>query len=288
MAGTSIGVLAHVWQFPVKSMLGTRLNEAPITQRGIEGDRAFALIETASGKVVSAKNVKAFPNLFACRAAYDDAAGEAVVRITFPDGRSITNKSADVDAVLSDFFGRGVTLAHTAPSNFTIDEHHPDIDKDDLGPVIEAQLGSALFAKLGAPSPVPVGAFFDAFPLSILTTSTLERLNTLRPQSRFDERRFRMNIVVRTNEPGFVENAWIDRTLEIGESVRLRITMPDPRCVMTTLAQGDLARDIDILRTLSAHNAIAIGGLGKKPCAGVYATVTSGGTIHAGDEIRLA
>ena len=292
MSGSGVGSLAHLWRFPVKSMLGERLDEAVLTPHGLVGDRAYALLETTSGKVVSAKNVKAFPNIFACRAAFvappQPGRDLPAVRITLPDGRSTTSDAADVDSTLSGFFGRGVTLARTAPANFTIDEYHPDIEKDDLGPAIEAQLGAALFAKIGAPSPVPAGAFFDAFPLSLLTTATLERLNTLRPQTRFDERRFRMNVIVRAQQSGFVENDWVNHTLEIGEAVRLRITMPDPRCVMTTLAQGDLPRDIEVLRTLTAHNRIAVVGLGDMPCAGVYAMVLSAGTLRAGDPIRLS
>ena len=290
MTSTSVGALAHLWRFPVKSMLGEKLDEAHLTDRGILGDRAYALIEASTGKVVSAKNVKAYPNMFSCRAAFMEAPrSDAIppVRITFPDGTSTTSDSGKVDAVLSKFFGHGVTLAQTAPADFTIDEHHPDIEKDDLGPAIEAQLGSALFAKIGAPSPVPVGAFFDAFPLSVLTTSTLDALNEVRPQSRFDERRFRMNVIVRTSASGFVENEWVNRTLQIGDDVRLRIAMPDPRCVMTTLAQSELPRDIDVLRTLTAHNRIAVGGLGKLPCAGVYALVTTGGTVRKGDRISI-
>jgi hypothetical protein len=81
---------------------------------------------------------------------------------------------ADGNTIVIEWDGK-VTLAATAPDDFTIDEYHPDIEKDDLGPAIEAKLGSALFARVGVPSPVPVGAFFDAFPLSVLTTSTLER-----------------------------------------------------------------------------------------------------------------
>lgn len=292
MTGTSVGSLANLWRFPVKSMLGERIGEAVLTPHGILGDRAYALLEAGSGKVVSAKNVKAFPNIFACRGAFVEppqmGSSMPAVRITFPDGLSTTSDAADVDAKLSEFFGRGVTLTRTAPTHFTIDEYHPDIDKDDLGPVIEAQLGSALFAKIGVPSPVPVGAFFDAFPVSLLTTSTLDRLNALRPESRFDESRFRMNVIVHARQTGFVENDWVNRTLEIGDAVRLRIAMPDPRCVMTTLAQGELPRDIEILRTLTAHNRIPVAGLGDKPCAGVYATVASPGTLHAGDPIRLS
>jgi uncharacterized protein YcbX len=83
--------------------------------------------------------------------------------------------------------------------------------------------------------------------LSVISTSTLDQLNALRPETNFDERRFRMNVIVRSHESGFVENEWVRKTLEIGSDVRLHITMPDPRCVMTTLAQGELPRDIEVL-----------------------------------------
>jgi len=291
MARRSVGVVEHLWRFPVKSMLGEKLDEAAVTQRGLVGDRGYALVETGTGKVVSAKNVKAYPAMFACRAAYvtPPRLGEPLppVRITFPDGTSVTSDSRECDAALSKFFERDVKLAAVAPDDFTIDEYHPDTEKDDLGPAIEAKLGSALFARVGVPSPVPVGAFFDAFPLSVLTTSTLERLNALRPQSRFDERRFRMNVIVQANEPGFVENDWVGKTLEIGDTVRLQITMPDPRCVMTTLAQGELPRDIEVLRALTQHNRIPIAGLGKSPCAGVYAVIATGGVLRRGDTVSL-
>ena len=45
---------------------------------------------------------------------------------------------------------------------------------------VEAWSGS--FAELGMESPVPVGSFFDVFPLSVLTTSTLAQLDEVRPQ----------------------------------------------------------------------------------------------------------
>ena len=292
MAGTSVGALAHLWRFPVKSMQGERLSETTVSERGIVGDRGYGLIETATGKVVSAKGVKAYPQLLACRAEFVEAprteAALPPVRIIFPDGSTISSDSAQVDAVLTKFFGRDVTLARTAPANFTIDEHQLDLVKGEPAAAVEAQLGSALFAQLGATSPVPVGAFFDAFPLSLLTTSTLQRLSATSPQSRFDERRFRMNAIVRSNAPGFIENDWPGRTLEIGEQVRVHVALRDPRCVMTTLAQGDLPRDVEVLRTLNAHNRVPVGSSGDMPCAGVYAVITSAGTLRAGDQVRLA
>ena len=96
------------------------------------------------------------------------------------------------------------------------------------------------------PSPVPVGSFFDLFPITVLTTSTLKQLSELEPKSRFDQRRFRMNIVVSTTETGFIENDWVGHKLMIGNELRLIVAMPDPRCVMTTLAQDELPKDIDV------------------------------------------
>ena len=151
----------------------------------------------------------------------------------------------------------------------------------------ESKLGSAFFAEAGIPSAVPVGAFFDLFPVSVITTSTLDQLNELRPESRFDERRFRMNVILGTPESGFVENDWLGRGLEMGEGVRLTVSLPDPRCVMTTMPQGELPKDTEVLRTLVRHNRIDVAG-GLYPCAGVYATVAVAGTLRAGDPAVLS
>ena len=129
--------------------------------------------------------------------------------------------------------------------------------------------------------------FFDLFPLSVLTTSTLEQLSELQPQSRFDERRFRMNVIVDTDDAGFVENDWVGRELTIGDAVRLRVALPDPRCVMTTLAQDELPKDNDVLRTLARHNRVQVGGAGLFPCTGVYAVVEAPGTMRTGDPVAL-
>src|SRR5207302_2490346 len=101
-----------------------------------------------------------------------------------------------------------------------------------------------------------------------------------------EARRFRMNVIVGTEEEGFVENGWLGRELAIGEDVRLRVSIPDPRCVMTTLAQEDLPRDNEVLRTLVRHNRLDVAG-GRYPCAGVYAIAESAGTIQPGNAVSL-
>jgi uncharacterized protein YcbX len=288
----SVGTVSALWRFPVKSFLGEKVAEADVTERGIVGDRGHALIDTSTGKVVSAKNPRLWPDMFTCRAEYvkePRSGGELPpVRITLGDGTIVLSDAADVDAALSKFFGRGVTLAQSAPADFTIDQYHPDIEGADPAgrrdTVVDQKLGSALFEEEGIPSPVEVGAFFDVFPVSLLTTSTLDRVEELSPDTRFDQRRFRMNVIVATPEPGFVENGWVGRSLAIGDDAQVVVVMPDPRCVMPTLAQEDLPRDNEVMRTLVRHNRLDAGGA-MSPCAGVYAAVIAAGTLRAGDEV---
>jgi uncharacterized protein YcbX len=283
--------LAALWRFPVKSMQGESVRDARVSDRGIVGDRAYGLVERTSGKVISAKNVKAYPQLLHCSASFVETpqhgADAPAVRIALPNGRTLVSDGPDADATLSRFFGRDVELRRAAPADFTIDEYHLDLVADDLGPETAAPLGSALWAKFGSRSPVPIGAFFDVFPLSVLTTATLTRLNELRPQSAFDARRFRMNLIVDADEPGFTENGWVGRTLSIGNALRVRIVMPDPRCVITTLEQEGLPRDIEVLRTLTEHNRLPFADNTEKPCAGVYAVIVAPGSIAVGDSVRF-
>jgi uncharacterized protein YcbX len=80
------------------------------------------------------------------------------------------------------------------------------------------------------------------------------------------------------NEEGFVENKWVGKTIRIGDEVVLQVTQPCVRCVMTTLAQGDLPKDPAVLRATVKNNNGAFG---------VYAKVIKTGRIHRGDKIVI-
>jgi MOSC domain-containing protein len=202
----------------------------------------------------------------------------------------VLSDAPDADAVLSRFFGREVELARTAQNGYTIDQYHPDQENYDpeghRDEVVEARLGAAFFNERGLPSAVPEGSFFDLYPLSVLTTATLDRLGELEPDSRFDPRRFRMNVIVETPERGFVENEWVGRRLALGDDVQLEVALPDPRCVMPSLAQEDLPRDPRILKALAQHNRLDVGGA-LYPCAGVYAVAQAGGAVRKDDAVSL-
>ena len=128
---------------------------------------------------------------------------------------------------------------------------------------------------------MPTGTFFDAAPVHLLTTATLNALRKSHPEGRFEVRRFRPNIVIQANTEieDFVENGWIDRVLSIGDQVQLRVTGPCPRCVMTTLPQSDLPADPGVLRTAAKRNQAHVG---------VYAAVLREGEIRRGDPVTLS
>ena len=268
--GAVIGRVRGIWRYPIKSMLGEELTVADVTGRGLRGDRAFALVDEETGKVVSAKNPRRWPDLFAFRAVSSapsaDTPANPPVRITLPDGETLDTDQPDVEARLSAAVGRPVRLARSAFAGATGEGYWPD---HDWLPTPDETFDVAL----------PEGTFFDGAMVHLLTTATLGRLQALSPGSRFDVRRFRPNFVIETagEVEGFVEDGWIGRTLAVG-SARLRIERPCPRCVMTTLAQADLPKDPGVLRTVVQEHGGDVG---------VYASVIRGGSVSVGDGVTL-
>ena len=51
---TGDGSVVALWRYPVKSMMGEELNASAVTDRGLLGDRAYALVDRSDGKVASA------------------------------------------------------------------------------------------------------------------------------------------------------------------------------------------------------------------------------------------
>jgi len=82
-------------------MLGEELNASEVSKRGVLGDHAYALVDSADGKVASAKNPRKRPGLFDCRVAFADVprtgAKAPPVRVTLPDGTVVNSGQRDLD-----------------------------------------------------------------------------------------------------------------------------------------------------------------------------------------------
>ncbi|MDP3089377.1 MAG: MOSC domain-containing protein [Nitrospira sp.] len=256
----------ELWRYPVKSMLGEPLVTATVTERGLQGDRQYALIDVETGHVVSAKNPRRWPSLFTFQARC--IAGSSMsVEITFPDGQVMTESMRDVDVVLSERLGRKVRLTSVPPAQPVLEQYAPNLEG-------LSERDSETTVK------IPPTTFFDEAPVHLLTTATLHALQSHCPDGRFDARRFRPNVVIDTgaSPPMFLENDWKGRMVTIGSHVRLAVTSFCARCVMTTLPQQGLPQDLAILRTAVQHNHGNVG---------VLATVVTPGAVRAGDVVRL-
>ena len=285
------GQVVGLWRYPVKSMLGESLHEAEVGPAGVVGDRAFALIDGGDGKVASAKNPRKWGPLLACRAGFVD---DDAVEITLPDGSRVRTDDPDVDAVLSKAVGRDVRLAATAPEDRAFEEVWPDIEglapeNVIAGTGIGTEESGERVSQFALGMAAPPGTFFDLSVLHVLTTATLARLQELAPEATFDVRRYRPNVLVDLDgtPPGFVENEWPGRTLSLGGDVRMAVTLPTMRCVMTTLPQEELPLDRGTLRAIAAHNRVEITGLGTWACAGVYGDVAAAGHLRVGDPVGV-
>jgi len=248
-------VVSQIWRYPVKSLGGERIGRARVGPDGIAGDRLWAIRDKATGRILSAKR---HPALLGAVARHLDDSGD--VAVTLPDGTTGIGGSTELDGDVSRWLGISAELVRRSPgvvSRFEMD------------------------VECGSPEQVWVlrtvrGWFFDGrSPIHLLTSSSLAAAGSYHPDGMWDVRRFRPNLLVETGslDPGFVEDGWLDQTLEVGE-LRLWLRKACDRCVMTTRAQPGLDEDRTVMRTLVARHG---GNLG------VLANPISVGTVAEGD-----
>jgi uncharacterized protein len=278
MERRQIGVVKDLFRYPVKSMQGERLSAVDIGAQGVIGDRAYALCE-ANGRVVTAKKWATMLEFSSRYDAPPTSGALAPLRITLPDGRTIQAQAPDTSAVLSAVLGRPVVLERAQSDQ----PSHAEIDPTTVfGDVpVENVLPGRTAAMMPDAFALPSGTFFDSASIHIVASGTLAHLHTLiGADAQVDPRRFRPNMVVETalGVEGFMEDDWLEGTLEVGERVRIVQLRPTLRCVMTTHRQADLVRDLRILRTAVQHHHDHVG---------VWASIGTGGTIRVGDPVVL-
>ena len=205
-----------------------------------------------------------------------------------PDGSSLRSDAADANARLSGALGKPVTLWPLQPAD-QLDHYrrglptHDDLEQE-LRATFALEPGEPLPDLSGMPPEIyefesPPGTYFDAFPLLLLSETSLARLAALAPDSQIDARRFRPNFLLALPdaEPGFPETAWPGRRLRIG-GMTAEVTIDCMRCVMTTLPFAELAKDPRIMRVLVRE---------ARQCLGSYARVVEPGTVAVGDGVEL-
>jgi uncharacterized protein YcbX len=280
-------VVTEVWRYPAKSMQGESLPRSTVGTNGITGDRGWAVRDEQRGGIRGAKKIGGLMQLAArYRGEPTEAPPPAAIDITLPDGSSVASDGADVDARLSAALHHAVTLWPLLPAD-SLDHYRRGAgDTDDVDAELRAIFGRepdeplpdfSVFPPEIIEYESPLGTYFDAYPILIVTRQSLEHLREIAPCSRIDVRRFRPNIVVDTPDTTerWPELAWVGRSIQVG-SVTLDVVTGCPRCVMITLPFDDLPEDPRVMRAVvrDANQII-----------GVYATVRSPGSVAVGDAL---
>ena len=305
-----VGKVCEIWRYPVKSMGGEQLEDSLVGDSGIPGDRGWALRDDAAGEI---RGGKYMPELMQCSSSYREQPVNGLiphVDITLPDGTRTASDDADVNSRLSELTGRRISLWPLQPAS-----NKAHYRRAQAGASIMARLSrSSLFrAYIGdviriarlegatrkmfsrepdeplpdfstTPSELfeftsPPGTYFDAFPIHLLTTSSLRAMAQFNAAATWDRRRFRPNFLIETTDEieGLIEAGWSGRRLRLGE-VELKCEIPTVRCGMTMQAQQGLAKDPTVLRSIVRD---------AEQNLGIYASVASTGRVVTGDVLEL-
>jgi uncharacterized protein len=114
---------------------------------------------------------------------------------------------------------------------------------------------------------------FDTFPLSLITTQTVERLSQM-VGVELNVLRFRPNILVEaTEQAAFLEDSWVGCVLRIG-GMRMRVDKRDGRCVVITIDPETTERNADVFRAVARD---------RQGCLGVYGSTVQPGRAAMND-----
>lgn len=261
-------------------MVGHTVDTIELSERGIVGDRHWAIRDLERGGIRGAKKIGELMQFSAIRTGDN-------VTITFPNGSTVQSTDKDINERLSDALQHRVQLDSLPVDNNA--EHFRRGPSDSNDPLTELRgifgreedeplPNFAAFPPEVAEFESPPGTHHDCWPLMVMTTSALTALQEALPESNVDIKRFRPSIVVETSEHGHPEFSWKGRTARIG-SATVEFLDPCPRCVMITRRINDeIPEDRAILR----H---AVRDLDQN--VGIYARVLTPGSVAVGDSLRF-
>ncbi len=284
----AVGRVLELWRYPVKSMGGEQIEHAEIDGNGVAGDRGWAIRE--AGETRTARQI---PRLLQCAARYAEAPAanqrSPRVELTLPDNESLVSDAADFDQRLSAALDREVSLTPLRPADDLDHYRRPPADPnaDQLASMREVfglepgdpfpDLGDIPMDILSQFS-TPPGTYFDAYPIHIMTTASLNALRAAGGGDDVDVRRFRPNILIDTGEAeGLLEVDWSGSKLQVG-GVVIELRTTTVRCSIPAHAQRDFGSSRAVGRALIEQT---------KQHLGAYCTVVETGEVSVGDEVEL-
>lgn len=285
----TVGTISELWRYPVKSMGGEQLSTTAVDSRAMHADRMWAVRDLELGAVTTARRL---PMLLGCTARYVSEPPPGVgpgdtadVVVTFPDGTSVSSVDRErLDARLSELTGKSVALVPLPPMKDKaayrgVLASKRDIREqwalDDDEPLPDFSMFPLRKLAALAIYATPIGIFADAYPLHVVTTSSLRTMATYGGD--FDVRRFRPNIVIDSPLEGLAEQEWLGGMLRTNGAA-IRVEIPAVRCSVPMREQPGVPADPEVSRTVARHG---------ERCFGIYADVEEEGVLTTGDAVEF-
>jgi uncharacterized protein len=259
----TVGRIARLCRYPVKSLAGETLEHAFIGFAGVYGDRIYAVRRNGARKGFPYLTAREQPEMLRCRATF-----------RHPERMSAPPNLAEAQAI-----GSGATPLYAQAGEDLLDVRTPDGDVLSIeDPRLLEWLNPAGREGGGLDLLRSDRSLTDCRPLSLISLETIARLEA-EVGVALDARRFRANVYLRLDGgAGFAEDGWVGRRLRLGDKAEIVVTGRDGRCKMITLDPETGAALPDVMRCVTEHHE------GK---AGIYAAIVAEGIVRTGDAVAL-
>ena len=260
--------VSALYFYPIKSCAGLPLEVAKIGPRGIQGDRAFMLVDS-SGRFITQRQQPRMalihPEIAKNGELTLNAPGMPTLSIVVNDAGERYKVGIWKDTCIG--VDQGDTIADWFSTFLEIPCHLVWIPEDCVRRVDPRY-------ALGEQDQV---GFADGYPFLLISEASLSDLSS-RMAHPLPMNRFRPNIVVQGTLP-YAEDTW--RTIRIGQIV-FRIVKACARCEIPTTDQVTATRSKEPLRTLATYRQ-AIRGV----MFGQNLIHESGGRLRVGDTVEV-
>ncbi len=261
--------LASIHIHPIKSLGGFSIEEGKITDRGLEGDRRWMLVDV-NGTFVSQREI---PEM-ACLHTSPTTAGFTVKDLRNGASIEVPWKIVDGEKLRVQVWSDKVAALHDGDFDRWFSEALDREVRLMYMPDDSRRPTDGRYAK-------SLNSFSDGFPYLIASQASLDDLNEKlrsKGEAAVPMDRFRPNFVVAGGD-AFQEDRW--RQIMIGE-MKFDLVKPCARCVIVTTDQQTGARMKEPLRTLSTYRS-----KGNKVLFAMNAVAHDEGTVRIGDPIEV-
>jgi len=259
--------ISNLFTYPIKSSKEISLESVKILETGFEFDRHFALINVANNIITAREN----PKLLQIKSTIHN--GRLTLTNSEQESLEIDlqeNKHAPFKVTL--FFKKtfGKLVNSKTDQWFSNALQEPckliRIDNKKLRAIENSNLNTKI-------------AFTDAYPIHIITTASINELNS-KLETPINDNRYRPNIII-SGTKAFEEESW--KKVIIG-NCEFEVILPTERCSLITINPTTLEKNKqqEPLRTLAKNKRGA-----KKVNFGIYLVPKNTGTIKKTDLIKI-